>query len=186
MNIKNVAVIGAGPLGRRLAMFISGAGFDTVLEDILPSNLRKAAADWGGISSTERSPIQNLRFATSVEDAVRTADLIVDCIPDELESKLEIFSLLDRMAPPLAVFVTPTRGLSIADLASCTYRDDRCVAVQFASQQLLTGEAVVLVSTTRTSSEVLDAVARFWAALGFLTELKLDPAESRVAAGTLF
>ena len=45
---------------------------------------------------------------------MRTADLIVDCVPDELESKLEIFSLLDRMAPPLAIFVT--KSLSIADL----------------------------------------------------------------------
>ena len=186
MNIKNVAVIGAGPLGRRLAALVSSAGFDTVLEDILPSNLRKAAEDLGGVSSTEQSPIQNLRFATSVEDAVRTADLIVDCVPDELESKLEILSLLDRMAPPLAIFVTPTKGLSIADLASCTYRDDRCVAAQFDSKELSTGEAVVLVSTTRTSSEVLDGVAGFWTALGFLTELKLDPAESKVAAGTLF
>ena len=110
---------------------------------------------------------------------MRTADLIVDCVPDELESKLEIFSLLDRMAPPLAIFVTPTGRLSIADLASCTYRADRCIAIQFASKDLLAGETVVLVSTTPDfargagrSGEILDS-------LGFRTELKLDPAEPR-------
>jgi 3-hydroxybutyryl-CoA dehydrogenase len=185
MNIRNVAVIGAGPQGRKLAALISGGGFDAVLEDILPSNLRKAAEYLGGNSTGQRS-LGNLRFATSVEDAVRTADLIVDCVPDELESKLEIFSLLDRMAPPLAIFVTPTRSLSIADLASCTYRSDRCIAVQFASKDLLAGEAVVLVSTTRTSPDVLNGVVKFWAALGFLVESKLDPAEASVVAGTLF
>ena len=186
MNIQDVAVIGAGPLGRRLAALISGAGFNTVLEDILPSNLRKAADYLTGDDFKDAVHRGNLRFASSVEDAVRSADLIVDCVPDELESKLEIFSLLDRMAPPLAIFVTPTQELSIADLASCTYRPDRCIAIQFDSKDLLSGEAVVLVSTTRTSSEVLDGVVKFWTSLGFPAELRLDPAESRVAAGTLF
>jgi 3-hydroxybutyryl-CoA dehydrogenase len=189
MNIRTVAVIGAGPLGRRLAALISGAGFDTVLEDVLPSNLRKASEyldECTDGAPAHPSKVRQLRFATSVEDAVRIVDLIVDCVPDELESKLEIFSLLDRMAPPSAIFVTPTRALSIADLASCTYRADRCVAVQLPSDELLPSEAVVLVSTTQTSSEVLDGVAKFWEALGFSTESKLDPSESSVAAGTLF
>jgi 3-hydroxybutyryl-CoA dehydrogenase len=185
MSIRNVGVIGAGPLGRRLAALISRAGFDTVLEDVLPSNLRKAAEHLGG-NSADQSFLGNLRFATSVEDAVRTADLIVDCVPDELESKLEIFSLLDRMAPPLAIFVTPTQNLSIADLASCTYRAERCIAVRFSSQDLLAGEGVVLVSTTGTLPEVLDGVAKFWERLGLVVECKLDPAETKVAAGTLF
>src|SRR5271170_2184585 len=172
MKIQTVAVIGAGALGRRLAALVSAAGFDTVLEDVLPSNLRKAAENPG---EAENTSIGNLRFASSVEDAVRTADLIVDCVPDELESKLEIFSLLDRMAPPLAILVTPTRNLSIADLASCTYRADRCVAVELQSAELLPGEAVVLVSTTQTSPDVLYGVERFWEALGFSAKLQLDP-----------
>jgi len=189
MNIQTVAVIGAGPLGRRLAALISSAGFDTVLEDVLPSNLRKAAEYLDEVGLDELAKpvkVHKLRVAISVEDAVRTADLIVDCVPDELESKLEIFSLLDRMAPPMAILVTPTQSLSIADLASCTYRPDRCIAVRLQSKNLALGEPVVLVSTTQTSSEVLEGVVRFWAALGFLTELKLDPSESSLAAGTLF
>ncbi len=182
MNIKTVAVIGAGPMGRRLAALFAAAGFDTVLEDILPSNLRKASEYLGGVDGSNFSvpgAMKTLRFASSVEDAVRTADLIVDCVPDELESKLEIFSLLDRMAPPRAIFVTPTRHLSIADLASCTYRADRCIAIQFDLNELLPGAEVVLVTTTKTSTEVLEEIAKFWIACGFRSEMKLDPAEDR-------
>lgn len=190
MTVRKVAVIGAGPMGRRMAALICAAGFDTVLEDVLPSNLRKAAEELAGDSAVP-SQCGNLRFATTVEEAARSADLIVDCVPDELESKLEIFSLLDRMAPPRAIFVTPTVVLSIADLASCTYRADRCIAVRFASKgplpgELLPGEGVVLVSMTTTSPEALEEVARFWTALGFATELHLDPAESNLATGTPF
>ena len=40
-------------------------------------------------------------------------------MPDELESKLEIFSMIDRMAPPKTILCTPSEVLSITDLASC-------------------------------------------------------------------
>lgn len=103
----------------------SAAGFAVTLEDIFPGNLRRAAAE---IATAQRSG--TVRYASSIEDAVRDADLILDTVPDELESKLEIFSLLDRMAPPAAILATPTEGLSIADLASCTYRAGLCFSLR--------------------------------------------------------
>jgi hypothetical protein len=115
-----VAIIGAGPLGRRLALHAAQAGFRVILEDVMPSSLRHAEEVLRQALGPENMPL--VRFASTVEDAVREADLAIDCVPDELESKLEIFSLLDRMAPPRTVFATPTTNLSIADLASCTYR----------------------------------------------------------------
>jgi 3-hydroxybutyryl-CoA dehydrogenase len=113
-------------------------------------------------------------FAGTVEEAVREADLAIDCVPDELESKLEIFSLLDRMAPPKTVFATPTLNLSISDLASCTYRPRQCVALAMnASQLMQAGEDRQLESsvipiriTSRTSVEAQDLVADFWLRLG--------------------
>jgi len=82
------------------------------------------------VGSHNASP-GTLHLASTVEDAVRSADLAIDFVPDELESKLEIFSLLDRMAPPHTILCTPTSTLSIADLASCTYRPQQCFALQF-------------------------------------------------------
>ena len=73
--------------------------------------------------------LENIAFVNSIEDAVREADLAIDCVPDELESKLEILWLLDRMAPPRTVLATPTTNLSIADLAGCTYRPEKCIAI---------------------------------------------------------
>ena len=130
----NLAIIGAGPLGRRLAFSAARAGFSVMLEDVMPASLRHAAEALRTQLGPEEMPL--VGFAGTVEDAVRNADLAIDCVPDELESKLEIFSLMDRMAPPRTVFATPTLNLSIADLASCTYRPramcgagDRCCDV---------------------------------------------------------
>ena len=90
----------------------------------MPSNLRRAQDEYAEFVVGAKG---SLRYALTVEDAVREADLAIDFVPDELESKLEIFSLIDRMAPPRTVLCTPTLALSVTDLASCTYRAERCV-----------------------------------------------------------
>jgi 3-hydroxybutyryl-CoA dehydrogenase len=118
-------------------------------------------------------------FAGTVEEAVRQADLAIDCVPDELESKLEIFSLMDRMAPPRTVFATPTTNLSIADLASCTYRPGQCIgiainAVEF-SRDVQT--AIPIRITTRTTPEAQALVCEFWQRLGYIPVVALDAAE---------
>lgn len=178
---ETIAIIGAGPLGRWLALQAARSGFRVLLEDVMPRNLHHAQeflrqqlgrlgnADAGGVA-----------FVSSIEDAVRQADLAIDCVPDELESKLEIFCLLDRMAPPRTVLVTPTTRLSIADLASCTYRADKCVAIAQEASSLAAGGSnkILLRTTSKTSAETVASVTRFWIRLGFAPAFALDPAEA--------
>jgi 3-hydroxybutyryl-CoA dehydrogenase len=101
-------------------------------------------------------------------------------VPDELESKLEIFCLLDRMAPPRTVLATPTTRLSIADLASCTYRPDRCVAIAAEASSLAEGASgeILLRTTSRTSAATVALVTRFWRRLGFNTRFESDPVDA--------
>lgn len=125
--IRTIAVVGAGPLAVRFVERCLSTGFHVVLEDVLPSNLRSASAALRPVLGGESGG--SLQIVHTVEDAVRTADIAIDFVPDELESKLEIASMVDRMAPPRTLFCTPTDALSIADLASCTYRPERCFAL---------------------------------------------------------
>src|SRR3982074_690309 len=127
--MRRVGVIGAGVAGRSFALACAGAGFHVVLEDVMPANLRKAEADFAECADPSQHA-GRLELALTVEDAVREADVAVDFVPDELESKLEIFSMIDRMAPPKTILCTPSYSLSITDLASCVYRPERCVAVR--------------------------------------------------------
>jgi 3-hydroxybutyryl-CoA dehydrogenase len=127
-EIRTVAVIGAGTAGRRFALACAAAGFHVVLEDVMPANLRRAEADFAELNL--RDSAGGFDLALTVEDAVREADIAIDFVPDELESKLEIFSMVDRMAPPRTILCTPSEALSITDLASCVYRPERCFAVR--------------------------------------------------------
>ena len=128
--IRTVAVIGAGHVGRSFALASAAAGFDVVLEDVMPANLRRAQEEYADLAAENAGARGRLKVAATIEDAVREADVAVDFVPDELESKLEIFCLLDRMAPPRTILLTPSEAQSITDLASCTYRGERCFAVR--------------------------------------------------------
>jgi len=168
--LKTVAIIGAGPLGRWLALAAARAGFRVLLEDVMPANLHHAEECIRQELGPEALGSGRVEFVSTVEDAVREADLAIDCVPDELESKLEILWLLDRMAPPRTVLATPTTRLSIADLAGCTYRADRCVGIAMDprdfSQLSQSGAPLVLRTTERTAPEAVELVREFWERLG--------------------
>jgi len=174
-----VAIIGAGPLGRQLALYAVRAGFRVILEDVMPSHLRHAEEALHEALGHSAMPL--VSFALTVEEAVREADLAIDCVPDELESKLEIFSLLDRMAPPRTVFATPTTNLSIADLASCTYRPGQCVGLAIDAARLseeAAGRGIAIRITSRTTPDAQALVRAFWERLGYLPSVELDAMES--------
>jgi 3-hydroxybutyryl-CoA dehydrogenase len=172
-ELRRIAVIGAGTAGRDLALRCVRAGFDVTLEDVMPSRLRSAAAMAVSHQTiASESPSGTLHLASTVEDAVRDADLAIDFVPDELESKLEIFSMLDRMAPPRTILCTPTSALSIADLASCTYRPRLCFALRFPASN-----DAELIYTSRSSRESLSAAERWLTAIGFTVAIRQDPAE---------
>ncbi len=173
-------------MGRWLALAAARAGFRVLLEDVMPQNLHHAQEylrQQLGAEAQGGADRSGVGFVSTIEDAVREADLVRDCVPDELESKLEIFCLLDRMAPPRTVLATPTTRLSIADLASCTYRPDKCVAIAQEASRLAEGAGteVLLRTTTRTSPETVDLMVRFWSRLGFVANLALDPLETVAA-----
>lgn len=165
LPFKNVAVIGAGPHGWRLALDAARAGYSVILEDVLPSKLRNAEAGMReGVTALAvvdpDTVLARIDFAATVEDAVRDADIVIDGLPDELESKLEIFSMIDRMAPPRTVICSPLEAVSIADLASCTYRAAHCVGVR------VQRNSVEIERASFTDQQVVERVAEFWRSLG--------------------
>lgn len=160
-----IAVIGAGIQGRAFSLACARAGFQVVLEDVMPEKLRQAEADFTSLG-------QHVRLVTTVEDAVTEADLAIDFVPDELESKLEIWSLLDRMAPPRTILCTPSDALSITDLASCTYRPDRCIMVR---GTLTPGTPLALLSASQTTDHTRAVTAQLFDALSHSFQQHPDP-----------
>ncbi len=143
LHINTVAVIGAGAAGRRLALAAALAGYQTILEDLLPHALRRAEAEIRtsldhSIAETHLShgdadaAFRRIQYAGSIEDAARRADLVIEAVPDELDSKLEIFTLLDRICRPGTILVLTASSLTVTEIAPITFRRNRCVGMRFA------------------------------------------------------
>jgi 3-hydroxybutyryl-CoA dehydrogenase len=171
--IRTVAIIGAGVAGRSFALACAAAGFYVVLEDVMPANLRRAEEDYAYAS--RRGAFGAMELASTVEDAVREADITIDFVPDELESKLEIFSMIDRMAPPKTILCTPSYALSITDLASCVYRPNRCVAVRGDLVAADSDSTVRLLYPAAASPATLTTVEGFLRTLGLKVQVEGDP-----------
>ena len=171
-HISTVAVIGAGKAGRSFALAAANAGFSVFLEDVMPANLRLAREQYDLLPpEANRGALQ---LASTIEAAVRDADIAVDFVPDELESKLEIFCLVDRMAPPRTIVLTPSEALSITDLASCTYRPDRCFAVRGDIAHTGNGTPLRILHPPSFQTASLTAVCQLLTSMGSVVVTELD------------
>ena len=173
MRIQTVAIIGAGSAGQDFAQRCLTAGLAVVLEDVMPVNLRHARH---ALLPLAGEGAASLSTVLTVEDAVREADLAVDFVPDELESKLEIFSMVDRMAPPRTILCTPSDALSIADLASCTYRPERCFALRAFCAAAGASQAVTLSYPREADMAARLALEELLSRVGLEVRAKLDTA----------
>jgi 3-hydroxybutyryl-CoA dehydrogenase len=146
-QIRTIAVIGAGISGRQIAQLSALGGFRTILEDILPASLRRAegeirdtlncAVERGKIAAAiAEAALARIEYATSIEEAARSADLVIEAVPDELESKLEILTLLDKVAKPDTILATTTCSLTVTDLSSVTYRAEKILGMRFSAERL--------------------------------------------------
>jgi len=142
VRIDTVAVIGAGIMGRGIAHAAALGGYRTILEDLLPTALRRAeseiranldkAVELQKVTAADAdAAFRRLEYAESVEEAAREADLVIEVVPEEMESKIEIFSLLDKICRPPTILASNTSSLSITEIASVTYRAKKCVGMHF-------------------------------------------------------
>lgn len=143
-EVRTIAVIGAGAVGQDIARLAALGGYSTILEDILPASLRRAgneirsaldqAISLGAMTpSTAEAALARIEYASSVEEAARAADLIIEAVPDEFESKTEIFTLLDKVARPVTIFASTTQAFNVSELAAVTYRAKKILGLRFPS-----------------------------------------------------
>ena len=165
--IETIAVIGAGTMGRGIAYASALGGYRTILEDVSEQMLEKGMAYIRGAfdegvtrgkvtPEAREKALSQISTATRVEDACRTADLVIEAIPEEMESKLEIFTILDKFAKPGAIFASNTSSLSISDMAEITFRQENCIGMHFFNP-VPKMKLLEIIRTPQTSEETLEA-----------------------------
>lgn len=167
-EVRTVAVIGAGIMGRGIAHAAALGGYRTILEDLLPNALRKAeteiranldqAVELGKVNAADAdAAFSRLEFAGSVDQAARQADLVIEAVPDEMESKMEIFLMLDKFCRPTTILASNTSSFSVSEIASVTYRAKKCVGMRF-SNPVYQMKLLEIVRALETDDDTLAAV----------------------------
>jgi 3-hydroxybutyryl-CoA dehydrogenase len=142
MEIKTIGVVGAGTTGRGIAYAAAFGGYRTVLEDVSAEMLEQGSAyishaleegvARGKVTAEQKTKaLANLTTSRSVEDLCREADLLIEAVPEEMEVKLEIFTIFDKFAKPNAIMASNTSSLSITEMASITFRAENCIGMHF-------------------------------------------------------
>jgi|ERR1700678_3402729 len=142
MEIKTIGVIGAGTIGPAIAYLVVLHGYKTILQGVSQELLEDGVAYirqtlQDGIAAgtvtlqQEQEALANLAISRSVEDVCREADLLIDATQEELEVKLEIFTLFDKFARPDAILASSSQTIPISDLAEITFRTENCVGLRF-------------------------------------------------------
>lgn len=142
MDIRHIAVIGSGTMGRGIAYTAALAGFHVVLQDISIEALEKArqyiisemikSVEKGFITGQQQEQaLQHLSYTTDLTEAAMSADFVIEAALEIMEVKIDIFKQLDAYVPKHTILATNTSTMSPTEIAAATSRPDQCIAMHF-------------------------------------------------------
>ncbi len=176
--IERVAVVGAGTMGRQIALQIARYGCPVNLYDLdgealneARTDQRAAAADWiaKGIVSpdVEEAIFSRIRYERDFAAATRAVDLVIEAAPEQLELKRQVFAQLDRALPPEAIIATNSSSIRVSLLEDATERPERVANFHF-YLPVWERTMVEVGGGTETLDEALDALSAFARRIGIM------------------
>lgn len=174
--MKKVAVIGAGLMGSGIAQIFAAKDYNVTLFDTqeasfpraiesIRSNLRLIVKNGLGEESTIEPAIEKISMTLDLKEAVAGADFVVECAPENLELKQNIFRDLDEICPPSTILATNTSVISITEIAQKAGNQSRIVGTHFWNPPYLI-PLVEVIKAANTSNEVFEATFELLKAVG--------------------
>ena len=177
-QIRRVAVIGAGTMGRQVSLQIARHGFPVVLYDLDGSALGAARtvqvgylADWiaagDEAAESERAILANISYESDLALAIRDVDLVIEAVPEKLALKRKVFAQLDALLAPNAIIATNSSSIRVSMLEDVTERPELVANLHF-YLPVWDSPMVEVGGGSCTRADVLDALADFARRIGIL------------------
>jgi len=185
-KIGKVAVLGGGLMGSGIAQVSAAAGFPTTVREVSDAlglkarqSIEKSLAkgiERGKVSELERDrTLGNLRFVTDLKE-LADADLFIEAVVEDLAVKNDLWSQLNQIAHPDAIFASNTSSLTIIAMAAASGRPDRMLGLHFFNPVPLM-KLVEVIRTITTSKETEER------ALDFVRCLDKEPIRAKDSSG---
>jgi len=175
MQIRTVGVLGCGLMGAGIAQVSAAAGCKTIVREVNQAALDKGLARIrkfleDGVTKGKVTPEQrdgtlaNLSGTTEIA-GLKSCDLVIEAIIENLEDKAAVYAALDAIVGPRTIFATNTSSLCVTELASKTKRPDRFGGLHFFNPVPLM-KLVEVVRALTTSDETHATLLEFSLAIG--------------------
>ncbi|MFR9675525.1 3-hydroxyacyl-CoA dehydrogenase family protein [Streptomyces sp. TR02-1] len=173
--LNTIAVVGLGTMGTGIVDVLTRAGREVVGVDVDASAARRAVAsleastarsvERGRLTEEERrGTLTRFRTSSDLQD-VSGADLVIEVVPEDYDTKCRVFAALDSVVAPETILATGTNALSVTRLAADSDRPERVLGLHFFNPAPAM-RLVEVVSSVLTSSEAVGAVTRLARELG--------------------
>jgi 3-hydroxyacyl-CoA dehydrogenase/enoyl-CoA hydratase/3-hydroxybutyryl-CoA epimerase len=190
-TVHHVHVIGAGAMGGDIAAWCAYQDMRVTLADMKPEPIAgamKRASDLFGKIIHKRTDVRDAldRLMPDLDgEGVRSADLIIEAVPEKLELKQKVYAGLEPNMKPGAILATNTSSIPLQDLRSTLAKPERLVGLHFFNP-VSRLQLVEVVSHDGTDSQLLKEALAFVGAIdrlplpvksspGFLVNRALTP-----------
>jgi enoyl-CoA hydratase/3-hydroxyacyl-CoA dehydrogenase len=164
--VKNITVLGSGIMGHGIAQVSAMAGYNVILRDIEQSFLDKAMEKirWSleklvakeKISKQEsESILSRINTIVDLKEAVKSADMVIEAVPEIMELKMKVYAELDQVADKRIVFASNTSTLPITEIANTTSRPDKFIGIHFFNPPQLM-KLVEVIPGQKTDQQIVD------------------------------
>lgn len=166
LDVKQVAVLGAGLMGHGIAQVVAQEGqMDVYLMDVekgfldkgmtmIRESLEKFVAKSVLTKEEAAQALQRIRPTLDIREAVQDVDLVIEAVPEDPETKKQVWRKVDEYAPSRALFASNTSSISITELASFTKKPERFCGMHFFNPPQLM-KLVEVIRGARTSDETV-------------------------------
>jgi 3-hydroxybutyryl-CoA dehydrogenase len=173
-SVKTICVCGAGTMGTGIALCAAQHGYSTLVFDISPATLANSQASVQSslqqllsrqkITTQEQQDIAGrMVFSNHLQHCV--ADVIIEAIVEQYDSKQQLFQQLAAINPPQTIFASNTSSLSISQLQAQIPQPERVVGLHFFNPAPIM-KLVEVVRGTQTSNATLQAATSVAIGLG--------------------
>lgn len=178
MKIKKVTIAGGGTLGSQIAWQTAFKGFDVVVYDAFAEGLeasklfhKQYASTFKKILGVTEQQIEEthrrLSYTTDLAEAVQSADLVSESVPENPEIKSKFYQELSQVASEETIFTSNSSTLLPSDFVSSIVKPDRFLALHFANM-IWTFNVAEVMTHPATDPKVKEEVIAFAKAIGMV------------------
>lgn len=170
MEIRSIGIVGAGTMGRGIAELVAMKGYEAILVDrsdeladaarkAIDLSLSRQLEKWAITEAEKKVALDRIQVTSDIT-RLADADIAIESVIEDLDTKKEIFRVMDQVCQKNIILASNTSTLSITEMGAVTYRPRRIIGLHFLNP-VTKMKVVEIVRGLKTSDETFQESKEF-------------------------